>query len=187
MSEGWPAGMFGVPKLFVTPIGVFTVRLRLNAGLVSPRVFPIAPDATESLNACDVPVIDGTVIFTMTVHVPPWPIVPPTSVTEPAPGAGAGVSAPFAAPVPEQVVDAPAGFATTMPAGNASVNVVMGIVAPALEFGFVSVIVSVTGSPAIAGDGAKTLLPVGFRSVLTDSVALAGVVLKTSTPLSFAV
>ncbi len=179
-NDGCPAGIVVGLKLFDTPIGEFTVTLRVKGGLASPRALPIAPPARSLANACDVPVIVGTVTSTVIVQVPARPIVPPVRTIEVAPVVAA--SDPFTAPVPVQLTDAPGAPATTMPPGSASVKLVSGIVLPAL--GLASAIVSVTGSPATAVDGVNVLLPVGGSSVATNSVALAGVPFQTGTPFS---
>ena len=185
MTEGWPAGMFSVPKLFVTPIGVLTVRAWLNAGLVRPRVLPIAPALTRFVNTWDVGTSAGTTTFTVSVHVPLRPIVPPASVTDVSFGAGAGDSTPFDEARPRaarrgarRVRHHHPGRERVREAGQRDRRAGVRVRERDRER---------DGVARDAGRGAKALLPVGLLSVLTDRVALAGVVLKTSTPLSFAV
>ena len=88
-----------------------------------------------------VPVNSGTTTFTVIVHAPPLPMVPPVRVTESAPVD----TVPLAKSVPVQVTLALAGEATFMPAGKVSVKLSKGIVAVA--FGFVSTMVSAVARP----------------------------------------
>jgi len=69
-------------KDLLTAMGELTARVRLKAGLVSPRVLPMAPSFKLLLKICEVPLIAGTITFTLSVQVPPWPMVPPVSVSE---------------------------------------------------------------------------------------------------------
>ena len=183
IRDGWPDEIDDATKDFVTLIGVVTFMLLLNAALDNPRVFPIAPIPSALLKAVGLTAIVGTRTLTVSVHTPPCPITPPVRVTELAPAVA--VTAPFEAPVPVQLMVGLAGLATCIPAGRLSTNVVRGIVTVAL--GFVRVTVSVNGVPASRGGPEKLLAPTGLLIPLTRSVALAGVLLKTSTPLSFAV
>ena len=118
----------------------------------------------------------ATTTLTVMVQAPFTPMVPPASTTAPSPALAVTVAVRrrrcrCTPPWRDGVA------ATAMPAGSVSVNDVSGIVDSV--FGLVRVIVSVTGSPTSAGDGAKVLPPVGDDRKRTASVADAGVALVT--------
>jgi len=78
------------------------------------------------------------------------------------------------APLPEQLVEALVGLATTSPEGNVSVSAAVRFAA--VVFAFVSVSVMVEGTLAATETGAKDLASVGV-TVVTVRIALAAAAL----------
>jgi len=154
------------PEAIFAGVNDFTIVGGCKTASVAEALLPVPPSV--DVTACVVFTALPMVVLVMSaviVQLPPAAMVPPLSVNEVLPTAGAGLS------VPPHVLLTFNGVAMLRPAGNGSVIPTPVSAVPA--FGLVMVMVSVEVPPDAMPVGAKVLVTFGATVVLTLSVAVA--------------